>query len=69
MMRFWRELTFTLAQIGVQEFLVLSMCMMSIYLYMIASSWTLILTLIVPLLMVILFLLIFPRVYSDTGRF
>ena len=55
MQRFWQELTFTLGQIGTREFFVLSLCMMSVYLYLKASSWTLILTLITPLLMVSFF--------------
>jgi hypothetical protein len=53
MRKFWRELTITLALFGIREYLVLSMCVISVYLYMIGSSWTLILSMIVPSLMVL----------------
>jgi hypothetical protein len=58
MQRFWRELTLTLALFGFREYLVLSMCVMSLYLYMVSSSWILILSMIVPSLLVMISVLL-----------
>jgi hypothetical protein len=58
MQRFWRELTLTLALFGFREYLVLSMCVMSLYLYMVSSSWILILSMIVPSILVMIFVLL-----------
>jgi hypothetical protein len=52
MRKYWWQFKKMLALFGIQEYLVCSMCMIAVYLYIIGSSWTLILSMIVPSFMV-----------------